>query len=718
MNYFLQVADLVSQKILSLTPDLKSDDFDRQKIRHLLEVPKDASMGDIAFPCFALAKILRKGPPQIAKSLAEEMGKEVGCLDAIAQVIAAGPYLNFVIDRTHLAGNLINDILEGSYLGNRSSQKQKVMVEYSQPNTHKAFHVGHMRNVALGDAISRICAWGGYDVLPVNYFGDVGTHVAKCLWFYKEYFKGDVPKHKRGEFLGELYVKANEMMDFTLLTQAPFPGVMTACVKKIKKHPQNEKWQLVTVSTFGESSLEKTVVCGGVGFKIADVVAYVPVGERFAGREVLKTEKKGVFSEGLICSQKELALGEDKNKIYVFPQGTQEGQPISEVLKIQGALEDGVSVLEEMKRREKGVGDTLKALESGDPETVALWKRTRQWSLDEFKQIYSWLDVCFTHDFYESDVGDQGKKIVMDYYKKGVLVKSEGAIGADLSAYKLPFFLLLKSNGTGLYSTKDIALAQMKFDKFKVDKSVYVVDSAQSLHFQQAFKALELMGYEKAKDCYHLSYGMVERPDGKMSSRKGNIILFSELKALLLKKIREDFLCKYENGKSEEKWSEKEITNTAHKIAVATIKYGMLNQDNNKNIVFDLNEWTAQTGNTGPYMMYAYARTRSILRDLGEINKGLIDWSLLVDESESLVLRKLMLFEDTAKKAGERYEPQLLCIYLYGLSKDYSRMYKQCSVLKAKSEALKHTRGALIQSVGKVLSKGLELIGIETVERM
>ena len=387
-----------------------------------------------------------------------------------------------------------------------------------------------------------------------------------------------------------------------------------------------------------------------------DTVAYAPVGVRFSGREVTEVDKGGVLSQGFICSQKELGLGPDKDKIYTFStqvsEQVSEGELVAEVFRIKGALPSDVSVAEEITKRQTGVQEVLKALESNEPEVTSLWHKTRQWSLDEFKEIYKWLGAEFVHDFYESDVGDLGKKLVQQYLKKGVFVKSEGAIGVDLSDDKLPFFLGLKSDGSGLYSTKDLALAQMKFDRFGIDKSVYVVDSSQSLHFQQVFKTLQRMGYKKAQDCYHLSYGMVERADGKMSSRKGNVILFSQLKELLLNKIKTEFLNKYES-----QWPAKQIEDVAHKIAVGTIRYGMLNQDNNKNIIFDLNEWTSQTGNTGPYMMYAYARIQSILRDLGDRDLGgrdfsKVDWSVLNHKTEHLILRRLMFFQDTVLKSA------------------------------------------------------------------
>ncbi|MEM7263862.1 MAG: arginine--tRNA ligase, partial [Planctomycetota bacterium] len=294
---------------------------------------------------------------------------------------------------------------------------------------------------------------------------------------------------------------------------------------------------------------------------------------------------------------------------------------------------------------------------------------------------------------------------------------SEGAVGARLEEHGLPFFLLLRSNGTGLYSTKDIALAQRKFEEFKIDRSVYVVDVRQSLHFQQVFKTLELMGYEKAKDCFHLAYGFVLLPEGEMSSRTGNVILFSELRRRLVEKIRQDFL-------DDKDWPEEEKADAARAIALASIKYGMLNQDNVKNIVFDLDAWTNATGNTGPYLLYAYTRTRSIRQKLAD--QGLLegredhppDWSLLSHEREKEVLRQLDEFPELAARAAREYQPKLVCIYLYDLCKNFSRMYQHCPVNQADTPELRFARLELFEATGVVIRDGLELLGIRTIERM
>jgi arginyl-tRNA synthetase len=707
MNYKLALATYLAKKLQELQIHKAAKDLEA-----LIELPKDLKLGDLAFPCFLFAKELKKGPPVIAKEI------EKLCLDLpteFSKITAVGPYLNFHLNKAALAASLVPQVLDGSFLAKRPRNGLKTMIEYSQPNTHKAFHVGHTRNVSLGDSLVNICEWSGDEVIAANYIGDVGTHIAKCLWQYKESgLRYDTVKDKmtRGEFLGMLYSEADKQLDFFTLTQAPHPHVQTAKVLKISSHPQEPKWIVVNLET---SEGKKTVVTGVKGFKEDDIVPYALIGARINGKRIDVTDKKGVTSDGMLCAPSEISLSDDASRVFVFPADTKVGVEVADYFKKSDCKITAVA--EEIQRREKAVSETLQKLEKLEPELHKLWQETRDWSLNDFNEIYKWLDARFDHVFYESEVADAGKKVVQEYLAKGIFKKDQGAIGIDLSQFNLPFFMVLKSDGTGLYSTKDLALAKLKFDTFGIDKSVYIVDVAQSLHFQQVFKTLELMGYEQAQKCFHLAYGMVVLPDGKMSSRKGNVILLHQLRELLKEQIYKDFLQAYEGL-----WPKEEIEAAIRNISVATIKYGMLNQDNNKNIVFDLKEWAARTGNTGPYLMYAYARTRSILREV-EIKFGVLDttkadWSLLKNETEEKVLNKMQQFHSIVAKASERYEPQGLCIYLYELSKDFSRMYDQCSVLHADTDALRTSRALLVDACGRIIKTGLGLLGIKTLERM
>jgi arginyl-tRNA synthetase len=697
----------ITSILLECLPIEVAEGLSKEFISKKIESPKDSKMGDLAFPCFLLAKAMKKAPPMIANELLAQVEEKVNQSELLEKVIAAGPYLNFFISNTHLA-QIIPAILDGDYLNPEKSKNEKVMIEYSQPNTHKAFHVGHMRNVALGDSLSRLYKYAGYDVMAVNYIGDEGTHIAKCLWAYQNLFDGEVPDDNRGEFLGDLYAKADEYLDLSAMTKYPFPDYICAEITEIKEHPNESKWKVLKLNA---GSTTNTVVCGGDGYEIGNKVVYAMPNSKLGGRFVIEKDMKGVTSQGCICSEGELGISDQKNKIFILDQNSTVGTELCELGKLE-AFKDTTDIVELWKSRNNEVSEVLKKLEDKTSDIQKLWSETKEWSLNDFKSIYSWVNCDFDHYFYESEVGESGKEVVLKALDEGKLIKSEGAVGADLEKEKLGFFMLLKSDGTGLYSTKDIALAQLKFEQYKIDRSIYVVDFSQSLHFKQVFKTLELLGYEKAQNCYHLPYGLVMLPDGKMSSRKGNVITFSKLKNSLEKHILENYLDRHDD------WNDEEKIEATRTISVATIRYGMLNQDNIKNIIFDMDAWTAVNGNTGPYLLYAYARTQSVLRKGENVNATQIDLNLLVHDAEKTLLTDLGNFKTMSERSTVQNKPQLICIYLYQLSKNFSRFFENCPVLKAESDTLVSTRLALTRATGKVLKQGLSLLGINTLQRM
>ncbi len=344
-----------------------------------------------------------------------------------------------------------------------------------------------------------------------------------------------------------------------------------------------------------------------------------------------------------------------------------------------------------------------------------LWKETRDWSMDVFNDIYKWIGARFDHFFFESDVSEESQAIVEEYLKKGVFVEDQGAIGVDLKDYKLGFALFRKRDGNTLYATKDLALARRKFDQFKIDKSIYVVGSEQNLHFRQVFKTLELMGFPQAKDCFHLSYGLVVLPEGKMSSRRGNIIAFADLKETMSAELGK-ILEKYRG-----EWSDAEIADTSHRLCVGAIRYGMLSSDPTKEIVFNLTDWLSFEGNTGPYLMYSYARSRSILRKAEEVgakaNYAQLD-TLGAEPEEHDLLWALYNFNENAAQACETIKPSTLTHYLFDLCKTFNRFHKNVSVMKAETTALRDARLALVASFTSVLKEGLQLLGMNPPERM
>ena len=400
------------------------------------------------------------------------------------------------------------------------------------------------------------------------------------------------------------------------------------------------------------------------------------------------------------------ALGEDK--------GAWLGNVYVEATKTLDSLTG-----EALVKAEQEISAILAGIESKTGPWYDLWKQTRDWSLDAYREIYKWVGAEFDRDFYESEVSSESQAIVDEYLKKGVFKLDQGAVGADLSDYKLGFMLARKRDGNTLYATKDLALARRKFDEFKIDRSIYVVASEQNHHFKQVFKTLELMGFPQASKCYHLSYGMVVLPDGKMSSRAGNTVPFMRLKDSILEELH-IILAKYKG-----EWSEDEINETAKRLCIGALKYGMLQADPTREIVFDLKNWLSFEGNTGPYLMYSYARTMSIVRKAEEA--GHRPWSQadaarasfnLSAQSEHDLLRFIYDFNTVVQDATEQCRPNHLANHLYYMCKAFNRFYSDVPVLKAESAETIKDRLTLILCFAMTLKQGLKLLGITPPERM
>lgn len=547
----------------------------------ITETP-NLKMGHFAFACFPLAKALKQAPVQIANALKENMDQS----EAVTEVLLQGPYINFKLSAKGFGDYLLAEVISGQFFEKElTEEKPRTMIEYSQPNTHKEMHVGHMRNLCLGNALVNIKKYCKQDVIPVTYPGDSGTHVAKCLWYLKFHNKEEIPTQGKGEWLGRIYSTANLKLE-----------------------------------------------------------------------DELGTDK------------------EDENRAQLT--------------------------------------EILRQLHAEEGEFFDLWQETRKWSLELMEKTYDWAGVKFDRWFFESEMDQPSIDICKKYYDDGVFVKDDGAIGMDLKDDKLGFCILIKSDGTGLYATKDVALAIKKFEEFGVQNNIYIVDSRQAFHFKQVFKVLEKIGFEQAKDCYHLPYEMVELTSGAMSSRKGNIVALSELVNNMESMIVEKYLEKYRGD-----WSDEEIQSTAHKIANGAIKYGMVRMDNNRKIVFDMNEWLKLDGETGPYLQYVYARINSLLEKQGYNDKTAVNYSVLDSDAELALMLKMSFFNDVALKAHEQNKTNLITTYLYELGKQFNSFYAECPIGKAEEE-LKAARLALSKSCAEIINTGLSLLGIQAPNRM
>lgn len=574
----LKIAELIAAQIeFSFQVEMSPEDC----LTDLAIVP-NLKMGHLSFPCFKLSKTLKSNPKEIADKLASQWVDQ----SAVSEIKAMGPYLNFFLRSDFFGQQVLSPMISGNYFDVPDAGERPFLIEYSQPNTHKELHVGHMRNLCFGHSLILLFQYCGNQVVSCTFPGDVGTHVAKCLWFLKYHNQEPIPDTNQGEWLGTMYTAAHNKL--------------------------------------------------------------------------------------------EEELGSDK---------------------------------EEFNRQQ--LTEILKQIERKEGEFFDLWKETRQWSLNLMEEVYQWAGVSFDKWYWESDVDSDSVQLVRKLYEQGKLVEDQGAIGLNLEDEKLGFCMFLKSDGNGLYSTKDLELARRKFAEYNPQENIVVVDMRQELHFKQVFTSFGKLGLGETERCKHLKYNFVELPDGAMSSRKGNIIPITELIKGMKETIKTEYLARYQ-----EEWSQQEIDETADAVAQGAIKYGMNKMDPNKKIVFDMKEWLRLDGESGPYIQYSHARINSLLNKFGEHMSNKPNWNKLTHDREIELMIHLSLFNWSMFKSLESYKTSGICNYIYDLAKLFNTFYHDCPIGKLEDQELKAARLALVASVRSALAKGLSLIGVPAPNRM
>jgi len=560
-------------KVLKKALKEKGIDMKGIEIEALIEIPPNPELGDYSFPCFILSDKLKDEPSQIALELRQIIG-DAPATD-FEDVQTKGPYLNFFVNRGSLARQVVWDSIlkKKDYGQSKIGKGKRTMVEFSSPNTNKPLHLGHLRNLAIGESVSRILEFNGEKVVRANLNNDRGIHISKSMLAYQKWGK--------------------------------------------EKNPESEKIK----------------------------------SDHFVGKFYTLFNKK------------------------------------------------------KTQKLEKEAQQMLKKWEEGERGTLLLWKVMNTWALKGFEQTYKTLGIKHDVNFLESDIWKKGRKIIEEGLKKGIFKKSKkGDIKIDLKKEGLDEKILLRGDGTSLYITQDIALAKIKFNKYKLDKSIYVVGNEQEYHFNVLFSILRKLGFEN-KEMIHLSYGMVNLPEGRMKSREGTIVDADDL----IERIR---LMAENELKKREKLSKTELKKRSLIIALAAIKYMLLKVDARRNMLFNPKKSINFEGNTGPYILYSYARASSIMKKAPKEKK--FDVSDLESEEIELV-KKLSQFSEIVFSAYQNLNPSVIANYSYQLAQTFNEFYHACRVIGSEQEAF---RLALVQSFRQVLKNSLKLLGIETIEEM
>ncbi len=377
------------------------------------------------------------------------------------------------------------------------------------------------------------------------------------------------------------------------------------------------------------------------------------------------------------------------------------------------------SMVKENPEIEEKARELLVAWENGDREVIELWKKMNKWTIDGIEKTYEKTGISFDKVYYESNTYSLGKEEILKGLKSGVFYKKDdGSIWVDLSKDNLEHKVLLRGDGTSLYITQDIGTAIMRHEDWPFDKLIYVVASEQKYHFSVLFKVLNILGLSWADNLYHLSYGMVNLPEGKMKSREGTVVdaddLLSELKKLALGEITEKEKVRESEGEIED------LNGTAEKIALGALNYYLLQTTPVKDMLFNPKESISFTGNTGPYLQYTGARIESIFRKYEQRNteKGKFNVALLTVNEEWELIKLIADFSNITINAGNELSPSVITGYLYELAKTFNKYYHDNTVLNNDDPDLIETRLCLTKAVRQVLENGLKLLAVPFLERM
>lgn len=555
--------------------------------------------GDLTLVVFPYLRWSKKQPEETAREIGAYLQQRE---TQLADFNVVKGFLNLSLSDAYWIAKL-HDLAGQSTFGLRPENPQKLLVEFSSPNTNKPLHLGHIRNIVLGDSMARILEAAGQDVKKVQIVNDRGIHICKSMLAWQKYGQGETPESsglKGDHLVGKYYVRFDQ---------------------ELKK-------------------------------------------------QVAQAEEEG--------------------------------------LEPEKALEEAPL--------QKEVRSMLQRWEEGDPQTMALWSRMNGWVYEGFGQTYQRMGVNFDQNYYESETYLLGREVVLDGLEKGLFFRKEdGSVWCDLQEEKLQEKLLLRKDGTSVYMTQDIGTAIQRYRDHGLEGMIYTVGNEQDHHFKVLFAILKKLGYEWAYQLYHLSYGMVNLPYGKMKSREGTVVDADDLMDEMYATARN---MAEEMGKTEG-MSEEQKSTLYHMVGLGALKYYILKVDPRKQMTFNPEESVDFHGHTGPFIQYTHARIRTLLRKAKEknITANPLDYKPLLDQ-ERAVVKILLQYPERLQEAAHDFQPSTIAQYVYDLVKSFNVLYQQVPIL---SDALPEAvafRLMLARQTGDVVQHGMKLLGIEVPERM
>jgi len=590
----MSIVNEIKPIVVKTLKELYDQDFREADLT--VNITKPEFEGDYTLVLFSFVKQLKKSPEGLGKEIGEALIKNNSTLFTSFNVIKG--FLNLTI-----AGSYWTGFLQKNYAdkqpGLRVANGQRIIVEYSSPNTNKPLHLGHLRNNFLGWSVAEILKYSGYTVFKTAIMNDRGIHICKSMVAWQQFAKGATPEStgvKGDHFVGDYYV------------------------------------------LFGVEH---------------------------------KKQMEKLIAEGM--------SKEDAEKNAPLMQAAQK---------------------------------MLLDWEQGDPEVRALWEKMNGWVYEGFNETYKKIGSDFDKNYFESQTYLLGKEFVEDGLSKGVFYKKEdGSVWIDLTADGLDEKLVLRKDGTSVYITQDLGLADKKYEEFNYDQSLYVIADEQNYHMKVLKLILQKLKKPYADSIHHLSYGLVELPSGRMKTREGTVVdaddIIEELKKVARQKTEE-------LGKVKD-FNPGELNELYDTIALGALKFFLLRVDPKKRMVFNPEESIDFHGFTGPFIQFIHARIKSILRKeapAGKMSSG----ELLPKEKELIVL--LEQYTVITEQALAEHNPSVIAVYIYEVAKLFSSFYNEHKVLNAESEDKKELRLQLSELTANVIASAMALLGIRVPERM
>lgn len=639
--------------------------------------------GDLTIVVFPYVKVSKKGPEQTAAEIGEYL--KANCNQVEAYNVVKG-FLNISLTQSFWIG-YFNQIIALPNFGTTEAKPDspQVLLEYSSPNTNKPLHLGHIRNHLLGFSVAELLKATGNRVIKTSIINDRGVHICKSMLAWQKFGEKETPESssiKGDHLVGKYYV------EFDKWSKREISNLISE-IKDIEFH-----------EIFGDTKeIDKEILDFSHTFQIFNNFKEIDDIKKLEEQQKdIKEDSEKIFKNVLFDLEHRLSKDLSAETKSYFE-------------KIKTVIVEKLPTLPSVQ-----VKDMLRKWEAGDKEVVDLWKIMNAWVYAGFDVTYKTLGVDFDKTYYESNTYILGKDMVAEGLQKGVFFKKDdGSVWIDLTNDGLDQKLVQRADGTSVYITQDIGTAALRYKEYpELTKMIYTVGNEQDYHFKVLFLILDKLGYAWAKECYHLSYGMVELPEGKMKSREGTVVDADDLMQEMYDTAE---ATTKELGKIDG-FTDEEAKELYRNISLGALKYFILKVDPKKKMLFDPKESIDFNGHTGPFIQYTYARIQSILRKANYSKTSDTAASIAMQAKEKDLIKIMHEFPQAVADAAKGYSPALLANYVYELAKVFNQFYHDITILKEENEELKIFRLDLANKCGLVIKTSMKLLGINVPDRM